>query len=123
MLKFLLNGALIQLITLALELVIFGQGQVSPINGATGVWFSMVYKYCHYNGDAEIKFCCFSCKIKGRYYPFVLFGVCTLISFGVDLPMLVGLVYGLFQVILERITTFPSGIIVKLASCLNFSSI
>ena len=53
----------------------------------------------------------------------MLFGVCTLISFGIDLAMLVGLFYGFMQVLLEKITIFPSGIIFKIASFIDFSSI
>ena len=122
MLKYLVNGDVIQLLTLSIQYLLYGDN-TSPVNGAGGIWFCLLFKYCYYNGQAPIKFCCFSWKFKRGIYPFVLFGVCVLLSFGIPLDMLVGLLYGVMQVMIEKVTLFPAGCTTKIGGLLNFNSI
>ena len=100
MVKYLVNGMMIQLVTLFIQYWLFytpGDDEVVT-NGGAGIWFCLLTKYCFYNGSVEVKFCCFRWKFKRIVYPFVLFGVTVLLSFGIPLDVLVGLVYGLIQV-------------------------
>ena len=83
----------------------------------------MLTKYCLCNSQAKIKFCCFNFKFKRTLYPFILFAVCCLINFGIPLDMLVGLLYGITQFFMEKVTTFPSMFITKLSGLLNLSSV
>ena len=66
---------------------------------------------------------CFNFKFKRGYYPYFLLGVCIVIQFGIDLTMVVGLGYGLFQTQIEKITSFPSVFVAKLAGLVNINSI
>ena len=124
MLKFILNGAVIQLLTLLLEYyVIYSSKDEVQFNGAGGIWFCLLTKYCFFNGAAKIKFCCFNWKFNRKIYPFVLLAVCTLINFGIPYDMMIGLLYGLLQVYLEKITIFPAAITTRIGLLINIPSI
>jgi len=58
----------------------------------------MLFKYCYYNPEGPIKFCCFDWKIKKIYYPFVLMGVIMVLRFSLPIDLMVGALYALFQV-------------------------
>jgi hypothetical protein len=118
-----LNGAVIQLLTLLLQLLVYSLDEPAPVNGAMGIWFCLLYKYCHYNSQAQIKFCCFKWKFRRGTYPFILLAVCILLAFGVKLEAVVGLAYGMLQCLLERITPFPSGLVGKLGRLFSLSSV
>jgi hypothetical protein len=105
--KFIVNGAVITLITLGIQAVI--GYEKAPINGVYGIWFNMLFKYCYYNAEREIKFCCFNWKMKKTVYPFVLLGICVVLSFSIPVDMIVGLLYGFLEVKCERIFCFLSG--------------
>ena len=117
--KYLINGAVIQLLTLLIQYLMYAPNEAVPVNGASGIWFCLLFKYCYYNSNADIKFCCFSWKFKRSLYPFVLFGVCVVISFGSPLDMMVGLLYGLMQVGVEKVTVFPGGLTTKIGGMIN----
>ena len=51
MLKYLINGAIIQIITVSIEYLMFSDDE-SPVNGAGGIWFCLLFKYCYYNSQA-----------------------------------------------------------------------
>lgn len=105
--KFLVNGAIITLITLGIQLMI--GFEKPPLNGVYGIWFNMLFKYCYFNSEREIKFCCFNWKIKKVVYPFVLLAVCIILTFSIQIDMVVGLLYGLLEVKFERIFCFSTG--------------
>lgn len=65
----------------------------------------MLYKYCYFNSENKIKFCCFDWKFKRSVYPFILLAVCTLLRFSIPISMIVGLLYGMAQVAIEKLTT------------------
>jgi hypothetical protein len=105
MLSFILNGAVIQLATLLVQSLFSFEESKSPLNGVEGIWFCMVYKYCYFNSENKIKFCCFKYKFKRAIYPFILLGVCILLKFSIPISMIVGLLYGMMQVAVEKYTT------------------
>jgi hypothetical protein len=87
------------LITVVLQFLFFSPDPESPVfNTVCGVWFCMVFKYCYFNGDRQIKFCCFPWKFRRVFYPYILLGVCMVISFRVPIEMVVGILCGLLQV-------------------------
>ena len=50
---------------------------------------------CLSNPEANMRFFFFPCIIKAKYYPFVLFGIFTLLSnFNIDFEILCGIAYG-----------------------------
>ena len=124
MLKYLVNGMLIQIITLGIQkLVIYEKGEMGVINGAGGIWFCMLFKYCYYNYDGEIKFCCFAWKFKRGIYPYILLAVVMVLLFRLPLEMLVGLAYGGLQVLVEKKTVFPGACLTKVAGLFKVNSI
>lgn len=94
--KFLVNGAIITLITLGVQLLI--SFEKPQLNGVYGIWFNMLFKYCYFNAERDIKFCCFNWKIKKTIYPLVLMVICILLSFTIPIDMVVGLIYGFLEV-------------------------
>jgi membrane associated rhomboid family serine protease len=115
MLKFFINGAIIQILTLVLQSLLFNCALGCPSNGTGGIWFAMLFKYCYYNPHSQIKLCCLNCKFSKRVYPYVLLGVSIVLSLRIPLEMVVGLLYGLFQVNVEKWITFPSDWLAKIA--------
>lgn len=115
MVKFIVNGAIIQILTLILQYLLFDPASVLPTNGVGGIWLALVFKYCHYNSDSQIKFCCLNWKFKKSVYPYVLLGVSIVLSWRVPLEMVIGLLYGLLQVNAERWSTFPGDWLAKIA--------
>lgn len=85
----------------------------------------MVYKYCYFNSENQIKFCCFNWKFKRAIYPFILLAVCIVLKFSIPISMIVGLLYGMAQVAIEKLTTRLSARICydKLSSVLEGISI
>jgi hypothetical protein len=53
----------------------------------------LVFKYCYFNDQRDIKFCLCGWKVKKTLYPLVLFGILTILSFRISIPMLVGMAY------------------------------
>jgi len=125
MLSFILNGAVIQLLTLFVQSLFTFEEAKSPLNGVEGIWFCMLYKYCYFNSENKIKFCCFNYKFKRAIYPFILLAVCILLKFSIPISMIVGLLYGMMQVAVENYTTKLSARICfdKLSTILQNNSI
>lgn len=121
MFKYLLNGAVIQLATVCLQKLLTSEGGAVSVSGVGGIWFSMLFKYCYFNHAHNIKFCCFNWKFKRGLYPFVLLGVCCLLLFRIPLDMVVGLLYGLMQVMAEKVTVYPANCLDRLTSKLSFN--
>lgn len=63
-----------------------------------GLWpviMSEITLLCMSNPEAGMHFFFFPCEIKAKYYPFVLFGIFTLLSnFHIDFEVLSGIIYG-----------------------------
>lgn len=63
-----------------------------------GLWpiiMSEITLLCMSNPEAGMHFFFFPCEIKAKYYPFVLFGIFTLLSnFHIDFEVLSGILYG-----------------------------
>lgn len=95
------------------------------MNGVAGIWFNMLTKYCFFNPEREIKFCCFGWKVRKTIYPFVLLAIFTLITFSIPVPMIVGLLYGVLEVKAERIFCLLSskGLFNKLGGLVRLESI
>lgn len=64
-----------------------------------GLWpviMSEITLLCMSNPNAGMHFFFFPCEIKAKYYPFVLFGIFTLLSnFHIDFEVLSGIIYGI----------------------------
>jgi hypothetical protein len=82
----------------------------------------MLTKYCYFNPEGDIKFCCFSWKIKKILYPFILMLVFTVLRFNIPIDLIVGIAYGLLQAKLSSFlpkSKFFSSKVGKLLSCVG----
>ena len=121
--RFIVNGSIITLIALAVEAVI--GYEKPPLNGVYGIWFNMLFKYCYFNAERDIKFCCFGWKIKKTVYPLVLLALCIIFSFSIPVDMIVGLLYGFVEVKFERFCCLATGksFYEKLSSIIRLDSV
>lgn len=101
MIKFILNNAIIISITVLLGMLIGYSEKNVPVYGLKGIWFNMLTKYCYFNNQGNIKFCCFPWKIKKIVYPFVLLIVITTLQWKISLEMIVGLLMAFLEIKLE----------------------
>ena len=51
MFKFIVNGIMIQMITLGIQYFLYNEDDEIPYNEAGGIWFCYLTKYCLFNGD------------------------------------------------------------------------
>ena len=107
MLNFFMNSFFIQimycLILIIISLIIQNQFLLKmklTMRGVTnaGLWPILMCDLtliCLSNPEAPMRFFFFPCIIKAKYYPFVLFGVFTLLSnFNIDFEILCGIAFG-----------------------------
>jgi hypothetical protein len=111
------SGIFIGTVTLGVQWLL---GIQSQLNGVTGVWFSIVYKYCFYNPQGQFQFCLCKLRTSKQLYPFILYLLCCLLTFSVDLAGLVGLLLAVLEVRLPRISMLTSpGVFQRLESCIS----
>ena len=84
------------MIGIGIQYFLLNSGFNEPL-GVTGIWFNMMFKFCYYNRNAKIKFCCFPWKINRLFYPYVFFLMLTILFLRVRLEMVIGLMLGMIE--------------------------
>lgn len=123
MTKFIVNSAIIVLITLLIQYLL--SYETYPSNGVEGIWFNMLFKYCYFNSETEMKFCCFNWKFKKTLYPYLLLAICAFLKFSIPVEMIVGLMMALLEIKMENYCgiLFGKGVFNKISSFVNLTSV
>ncbi len=105
--RFVVNGAVVTAVTLGIQAAIGFES--APVNGVQGVWFNLMFKYCYFNDQRDIKFCLCGWKVRKPLYPLVLFAILTIFTFRIDISILVGIAYAFLEVRFQRVFCLATG--------------
>jgi hypothetical protein len=65
--------------------------------GLLGVWINLMFKYCYFNVDNKVKVCFFPIYIPLHLYPYILLLASMLLSGGLRVDGLLGLMLAMFE--------------------------
>lgn len=91
-------GAIVQLVFAFVMWVLPDGLRPYVANGdISGIWFNFMFKYCFFNTNTKIKFCCFPVKLSKLAYPFAFLGFLALWNFNIKLDALIGILIAFIE--------------------------